>query len=564
MDEMWGNTSTLDLGGNGDRVALFRDGNYGMFIHWGLYSSLAGEWDGKTYYGIGEWLMNPRVAGIPPEEYMEVAKEFNPSEFDAEEIAQLAKDAGMKWIIITSKHHEGFAMFDSEHPFNIVDATPFARDPMKELADACRDLGLGFGFYYSHNQDWTYPGGNGGPDKNADGSEASFDQYFVEKCFPQVKEICENYGPLSYIWFDTPGNMPKKHVVQLANYVREVQPQALLCSRVGHGMGDYASNGDMAVPPKNVPGLWESCDTTNDSWSYAWYDQNWKDGRQILSRLVSTVARGGTYLLNIGPDGKGRVPAQASKYLKEAGEWIQRYPEVVYGADASPWGRTLPWGDVTVQGDTLNLAVFDWPRDGRLLLPGLKTSIKSANLLVSGKEVPVSFKKKGTWTELSVPLSKPEKLVSVIRLNLKGAVKVDQTHGIHSNAIATLLTNFAKVKNAEAKEIRWMEKFGEWKHAYQVSDWKEGAYAEWTVDVQKAGFYNVDLNYKGESRLVWRVDTEEGNWIQNQQNASHVYHTFVMGQLEFKKAGKHKIRVSLIEGDPETSSLQFAEVSPVY
>ena len=205
MDKMWGEAASQSDVELSERAALFRDGNYGMFIHWGLYSKLAGEWKGKTYYGISEWIMNPRVAGIPPEEYETTAKEFNPVDFDAKAIVQLAKDAGMKWIIITSKHHEGFAMFDSAHPFNIVDATPFGRDPMKELADACEEADLGFGFYYSHNRDWTSPGGNGGPKTNADGSEASFEQYFREKCFPQVKEICSNYGELDYIWFDTPG-----------------------------------------------------------------------------------------------------------------------------------------------------------------------------------------------------------------------------------------------------------------------------------------------------------------------------------------------------------------------
>jgi alpha-L-fucosidase len=186
---------------------------------------------------------------------------------------------------------------------------------MKELAAACRAAGLGFGFYYSHNQDWTAPGGSNGPKQNADGSPASFAQYFREKCFPQVKEICTQYGPLNYIWFDTPGDMPKEFVVELANYVRQVQPGAMLCSRVGYGLGDYVSKGDMEVPPRNMEGLWETCDTTNDSWSYAWYDQNWKDAKEILHRLVSTVGRGGTYLLNVGPDGTGRIPAQATKYL---------------------------------------------------------------------------------------------------------------------------------------------------------------------------------------------------------------------------------------------------------
>jgi alpha-L-fucosidase len=198
------------------RAALFRDGNYGMFIHWGLYSHLGGQWQGETFYGIGEWIK--RQIKISDEDYIAIAKDFNPVEFDADAIVQTAKAAGMKYIIITSKHHEGFAMFDSAHPFNIVDATPFARDPMKELADACRAAGLGLGFYYSHNQDWTSPGGHGGhggPKKNADGSDASFERYFREKCYPQVKEICSNYGPLSFVWFDTPGSMPKQFVSEL-------------------------------------------------------------------------------------------------------------------------------------------------------------------------------------------------------------------------------------------------------------------------------------------------------------------------------------------------------------
>ncbi len=178
-----------------------------MFIHWGLFSSLGGQWKEQTFYGIGEWIM--RQMKIPDPEYMGLAKEFNPVDFDARAIAKLAKESGMKWIIITSKHHEGFAMFKSAHPFNIVDASPFHRDPMNELAAACKEFGLGFGFYYSHNQDWTAPGGTNGPKTNPDGSPATIEQYFREKCLPQVKEICENYGPLNYIWFDTPGDMPE-------------------------------------------------------------------------------------------------------------------------------------------------------------------------------------------------------------------------------------------------------------------------------------------------------------------------------------------------------------------
>ncbi|MCE9557284.1 MAG: alpha-L-fucosidase, partial [Planctomycetes bacterium] len=482
-DHLWGDGKIQVGADKSDKAALFRDGNYGMFIHWGLFSHLGGKWQDKTFYGIGEWIK--RQMQISEADYIAQAKDFNPDQFDAKEIARVAKEAGMKWIIITSKHHEGFAMFKSQHPFNIVDATPFKRDPMKELAAACKEAGLGFGFYYSHNQDWTAPGGSGGPGKNADGSKATFEQYFKEKCYPQVKEICTQYGPLDFIWFDTPGGMPKPMVLELAKLVRETQPNAMLCSRIGHGMGDYESKGDMEVPPRNMGGLWETCDTTNDSWSFAWYDQNWKDSREILHRLVSTVGRGGTYLLNIGPDGKGRVPPQVAKYLIKAGEWIKRYPKVVYGAGPSPWRHALPWGDVTTQGNTLSLVVFDWPRDGRLWLPGLQTEIAEAGVVDGGKLVPVKWTKHGTWTELTLPAAPPDHPASVVLLKLKGAPKVDGTFGIYPNATPKLLVEFAEidVKDANHRPIAWMEKFGEWKFATQASDWKPGGKASWFVDV---------------------------------------------------------------------------------
>jgi len=561
MDQMWG----VSVGRAGieasDRVALFRDGNYGMFIHWGLYSSLGGQWQDQTFYGIGEWIK--RQMNISEVDYMALAKDFNPVDFDARAIARLAKGAGMKWIIITSKHHEGFAMFKSEHPFNIVDATPFQRDPVKELAAACREYGLGFGFYYSHNQDWTAPGGSGGPKTNADGAPATFEQYFREKCLPQVKEICTQYGPLDYIWFDTPGNMPENLVKELVNYVRQAQPSALLCSRVGHGMGDYASKGDMEVPPRNADGLWESCDTSNDSWSYAWYDQNWKDGRDILFRVVSTVARGGTYLYNIGPDGRGRVPEPAAKYLLKAGEWIQHYPQVVYAAGASPWRHALPWGDVTTQGNTLNLVVFDWPQDGRLFLPGLETRIESAGIITAGNVVPVQWVQRGTWTELHVPPAPSDHPASVMQVTLSDAPAADQTLGVYPNIVSTMLVEFADVVQAEKKELKWMEKFGEWKHMTQVGNWENGGLAVWTVDVATPGDYYVDLTYKGEGRLVWRIETDEGAKLQNQQNSASVYHTYPFWLLSFAKAGEHTLTVSLIDGDRAKASLSAVRISPV-
>ena len=567
MDKMWGDSSvTVDVLKAG-RGKLFDEANFAMFIHWGLFSHLGGKWNGKTYYGIGEWILNKRMAGIPVDEYKAIAKEFNPDEFDARSIAQLAKDAGMKYIIITSKHHEGFAMFHSKaDPFNIVDATPFGRDPMKELSAACDELGLGFGFYYSHNQDWTAPGGTGGPTTNPDGTSATFDDYFQRKCRPQVIEICSNYGDIDFIWFDTPGKMKKELVLELVDIVRELQPNAMLCSRVGHGLGDYASKGDMEVPPMNIEGLWETCDTNNDSWSYAWYDNNFKGPKEIVHRLVATIGRGGSYLFNVGPDGKGNVPEQGVKFLREAGTWIARYPQVIYGAGSSPWGHALPWGDVTTQGNSMFLTVFDWPHNGKLYLPGLNDEIVSAALLDGPDAREITFEKNKRWTIFDVPYKPADQLASVIELTLaENAENADvaTNHGISPNTATKLLNVFAEVHDAERKKIKWMEKFGEWKHVTQISNWEDSGKAVWTVDVFEPGYYYVGLRHKGKGKLVWRIVSDEGVTVQNQQPATEKYQYYPMGIIEFKTPGTHTVTVSLVVGDRETSSLDWVLITPV-
>ena len=557
MEEMWGEDVVKLRAENAERGQLFDEGNYAMFIHWGLYSQLANKVDGETYYGIGEWIMHDRMAGIPGETYKELAGTFNPVNFDAQAIAQLAKDAGMKYVVITSKHHDGFAMYDSaSSDFNIVDATPWAKDPMHELAAACRELGLGFGFYYSHNQDWMTPGAKGGPTQKADGSAADFKDYFYSKCLPQVEEITSGYGPIELVWFDTPGRMPKEYVEELIDVVRKNQPNALVAGRAGHGLGDYQCLGDMEVPLRNVAGMWESVDTTNDSWAYAWYDENWKSPSEILHRVISTVARGGTYMLNIGPRGDGSVPERAARSLRTSGEWIRRYPQAVYGVDASPWEHTLPWGDVTIRENRMFLSVFDWPRNGTLYLPGLKTDIKSARLLNGAESTALEFEMEHGWTCIKLPAQAPDRLASVIELELKGAPKADPTWGLDPEIPTHIEAEFATAEGAKLSKKRWMEKFGEWKHVKQVSDWNSGkGVATWTVDVLEPGDYLVELTYAGEGRLVWQVEVEGGERIRNQLSASSIYHAQPLGLLNFPKAGRYNVNVSCLEDDLETASL---------
>lgn len=550
------------------RKKLFDEGNFGMFIHWGLYSQLAGRWDAKTYYGIGEWIMHSDMADIPIDDYKKIANEFNPSKFNAREIAQLAKDAGMKYLIITSKHHDGFAMFDSDvDSFNIVDATPFAHDPMKELSAACRDLGLGFGFYYSHNQDWTFPGGTGGPVVNEDGTPASFENYFYSKCLPQVTEICSNYGKLDFVWFDTPGVMKKDLTVELVNVVRDLQPMAMIGSRVGYGMGDYETLGDMEVPSKNIEGLWETCDTNNDSWSYVWYDNNFKSPKEILHRLVSTVGRGGTYLFNVGPDQLGQFPKIGASFLQEVGSWIQKYPQVIYDAGSSPWKHALPWGDVTTQDNSLLLSVFDWPQDGKLYLPGLKSKIESVNLINkdNGREK-LSFTKENDWTIIELPYQPADFPASAIDLRLENDVssaEVNTVQGIYPNIKNVLTVEFASVSNAERSKDSWMEKFGEWKYVEQINKWGENSKAVWNVDVFEPGYYYLELRYKGDGKVVSKISTDEGIVVQNQQDATRRYANYPIGIIEFKTSGEHSITVSFEGANREDIQLESIIIRPI-
>jgi alpha-L-fucosidase len=546
------------------RGRFFDWGNYAMFIHWGLYSQIANKWEGKTYYGIGEWIMSSYMADIPVDKYMETAGNFNPQQFDADEIVQLAKDAGMKYIIITSKHHDGFAMYHSQcNDFNIVDATPFKRDPMKELSEACKEAGLGFGFYYSHNQDWTYPGAFRGPKEDKDGNPKTFDDYFVEKCLPQVDEITRNYGDIELIWFDTPDGMPAKYAQQLVEVVHRNQPNALVSSRVGYDMGDYLTLGDMEVPLENIDGLWEGVDVTNDSWGYAWYDENWKTPKQLLTNLISTVARGGTYMLNVGPDGLGRIPEPAQESLRSAGKWITQYPQVIYSAAASPWKRAMPWGDVVVNNGKLYLAVYRWPQTGKLHLHGLMTEISAVKLLNGNKSKKLKHTKEGSWTVIHTPHQAPDPMVSVIEITLKAAPEVNTIKAVDPEFGLAMSSKFSRTNACSVNYKSWMEKYGEWKHIYQVGDWNENSSVSWDFEIKSSGRYLIELTFSGNGPKVWSVETGEGNKVQNRQNSCAIYNTLPIGWITFEKSGKQTLTVRMPEGDRSNVSLSALKITSV-
>jgi alpha-L-fucosidase len=300
------------------RLAWFHEAKYGLFIHWGLYAIPAGEWKGRRIPGIGEWIMNR--AQIPVKEYEQLAKQFNPVKFDADAWVQLARDAGMKYIVITAKHHDGFALYDSKvSKYDIVDATPFKRDALKELAAACGKHGMRLGFYYSQAQDWHEPNGAGNIwDFLADETKKDFDQYLRDKAEPQVRELLSDYGPVALIWFDTPRLMNQARAQRFVDILRSSQPDTLIDGRLGMP-GDYVTTGDNVVPPDVQGEAWEVPATLNHTWGYRKDDHDWKSPQTVIFKLIDIVSKGGNYLLNVGPMADGTIPQPSQDVLRTVG-----------------------------------------------------------------------------------------------------------------------------------------------------------------------------------------------------------------------------------------------------
>lgn len=360
------------------RLAWWREARFGMFVHWGLYAIPAGRWRDEAIPGIGEWIMYR--ARIPVREYEMLAKQFNPIRFDAAAWVALAKRAGQKYLVITSKHHDGFCTFDSKvTDYDIVDATPFGRDPMKELAAECRRQGLKFGFYYSQTQDWHHPDGDGN-DWDYDESKKDFAGYLENYVKPQVRELLTNYGPIGLIWFDTPKGISLEQSQDLVDFVHAIQPDCLVNGRVGNYVGDYASTRDNAIPDGRLDLDWESPATINDTWGFKTDDHNWKSTAGLIRKLVDSASKNGNYLLNVGPTAEGVIPQPSVERLQAMGDWLNVNGESVYGTRPGPV-QGLDGLRSTTKDGQLYLHVFDWPSGGELSLPAVTTPARRAYLL---------------------------------------------------------------------------------------------------------------------------------------------------------------------------------------
>ncbi|HVC45666.1 MAG TPA: alpha-L-fucosidase [Terracidiphilus sp.] len=429
-----------------ERMQWFREARFGMFIHWGLYSILAGRWQGHEVPGIGEWIMNR--ASIPVAQYKALAARFNPTEFSAAGIVGLAKSAGMKYIVITSKHHDGFAMFNSNaNPFNIVDATPFKRDPMKELAVECRKQGVKLGFYYSQDQDWTAPGGaayktgdHQPPTFHWDPAQnGSFATYLETKAIPQIRELLTNYGEFpAILWFDTP---TKDMTPQLAGKIVEVlnqHPKLIWNNRLGGAYDGDTETPEQFIPARGYAGRdWESCMTMNDTWGYKVDDTDFKSTETLLRNLIDIASKGGNYLLNIGPKATGEVPEPEVVRLQQMGKWLAVNGEAIYatqptlfGAEAGSFSATekdengkpkfIPswkWRSTT-KADKIYIHLFEWPGTS-FRLDNVPRTVTGAYLLADASHRPLDVAHSGSSITVALPDKPLDPIATVLVLTAK-------------------------------------------------------------------------------------------------------------------------------------------------
>lgn len=448
----------VDLGMR--RIDWWREARFGMFIHWGLYAIPAGEWPGSAGKGHGEWIRD--TAKIPLEDYDKLKDRFNPEHFDAAAWAAAAKSAGMEYMVLTTKHHDGFALFDSKHTEWDVMSTPFKRDIMREFVDAARAAGITPGFYYSI-MDWHHPDylpRRPWDKRSADG--ADFEKYntYLKN---QITELLTNYGPIGVLWFDGQweGTWTHERGLDLYTHARKLQPNVLINNRVDKGGGAYQITrsdpdtqfaGDFSTPEQEVPPRalrdidWETCMTMNDHWGFNAADVNFKSSTQLIRTLVDVASKGGNFLLNVGPDAQGRIPQQSLDRLKDIGSWMRVNGDAIHGTQAGPAFPDLPWGRVTMRevegpdGKALTrlfFHVFEWPADGKLVIPELYSTPMSAYLLAdtnSNLKFTRQDTPEGGALVIEVPSKAPDASVSVVAADFIGMLDIGLMPEIRSSS----------------------------------------------------------------------------------------------------------------------------------
>ncbi|SMP69371.1 alpha-L-fucosidase [Neorhodopirellula lusitana] len=526
------------------RLAWWREGKFGMFVHWGIYSTTGGLYKGQKLPNSAEWMM--ARGKIPIAEYSKYADQFNPTKFDADEFVARAKQAGMKYIVITAKHHDGFAMFGSKcNDYNVVDATPYGRDIMKELAEACQKQDIRFGFYYSQAQDWHHPGGFGnGWDKTI--KRVSSDEYVMKKAVPEVKQLLTDYGPIGIFWWDTPRKMSKESFDALHS-LTGIQKNVITNDRLGEGyIGDYKTF-ERHIPAQAPVGKdWEVCMPISGSWGYKIGDNDFKSTKTLIRNLIEIASMGGNYLLNVSPTGEGTLLPPAIERLKQVGQWMEVNGESIYGTVASPL-ETLDWGRCTrkeANGETtLYLHVYDWPADGKLLVPGVKNNVQSASLLDGGETLPTESTDAGI--AVSLPAEATDEYASVVKLTVDGTLDVEVSLPTFNRKGSLVLTaDKAYINNNEGSQDAALRAHDEIPH---VGYWLDNeASVEWAFRTTEPGEYEVHAVLSVEApqtKLVISAGDQSLTAEVKSTGGYGKYQEKSLGRLKINEPGDHTLRV---------------------
>ncbi len=517
------------------RMEWWRDAKYGMFIHWGASAELLGKWEGRPR-GDGYNIL--RGVKMPISDYAEALSHFNPVDYDPEEWVLLAKEAGMKYIIFIAKHHDGFALWDTQaSEFDIIDHTDYDRDILKELAEACAKYDMKLGVYYSHSRDWYHPGGAiAGSDKRWDEAQnGDFNEYLKTVAEPQVRELLTNYGPIAVMWWDMPEDITLEQAERL-NALMSLQPGIIANDRLISGSGDFDT------PERYIPSFRdppdrdiEACMTIGKYWVYSETDREWKSEQQLLRNLLNSVGRGGNLLLNVTPDEKGNIIPENTERLLVIGTWLDQYGQSVYGTRQGPF-RHWPAGSATVKGNTLYLHVYDWPNDGSLHVPIGNVPLEVSSLGKSGQSL--SFESTPDGLLIDVPREPLEPMVSVLAVELsEPAIAIRQGYLPDDEGVYDLTPRIG-------------ERRGAWIHIEDnaIVRWTNSTYRmNWPMYVEEPGTYRVEAVYSCSPKLAGDTyQVKIGECIFNAVfQPAESFESFTIGTIDFDNAETVEVELSL-------------------